>query len=1464
MAEEKEIVVEGGSNIPTESAMADINSAIASTPAGASEAYLIDKATELSMIKVGINSQIDRNEAFKESMFELQNAPDHQSVFEVYQRQFSDKLVGGAKRQIQQEIDRDPINNLPLYADTIQSLDTVAEAYSGLEGRQRVLADTYSSESPISRFKRELEVQGLASSIIKEYSESRGVLDKIWDGVGLAFDPMSFTLDAESLVTAIDPNAKGEGGVEKFINTVAGYQSLDPELKREILPQLLDAAIEAYDNNEFKVAAFTALLHDPEFFSETYLTGGLEAAELGGTLAPLTAPFKMAKSIQKLLSFRQMGKAAGNRKEAVESTAHVMETRQVDNAMDADATDWEGTIMGTNQTDGLSGTYQRMVDEIKAEVVQPLSEIRAEDAIVKVDAISPQQKELVMNNALDKLKGDHKGTIESATISKKDSRGFTMQYQITGKEGVQTQEMLWTVDDAGSLIAENQTFQKSLKDVIPNQLLSADAMLRSLDDSIVSDITFGGMQSAVLRRQMADTWKVTDKGLNSKSRQAVDELLIAGDEAVDELGNQGVVFKPGDLLAGNVQTASGKRKYSMEEVKAYYAKRAFFDEAHALQNHIVKRKLEFLGFKEARWTNPVTNMEEVQVARPMPNFQGFTTDAEELIVAPGLKGSGSTVIRRGDLDIASANEQGLVPVRLLNPIKVDGKNVNWGVLPVGGKGEKAMIADLPPQVLNKIPGYVPRISKPGYYYVKDINNGNRTVGRFKTKEEAQAWRDAQHNTQATANTPADELVNLHVLADRDFDALGAITEDADVYGGLYTGSRNRQGIFEGDLLANEMTRLSTGQSVQRMVDAIANVMPMNEYRLAVIEKWKNGVKQALKKFNVPSDKAIWRALDDPQEWKDVPLNIIEDNKLREGLENYREYMIDSLSIPHNSENSWNKYMMKIADMLPNSKVRDLTVSLAHKNPINALKGATFDAYLGWFNPRQLYVQAQNAALAASMYPTKAPGAFGMAMAQRGFLFMNKVDKDLVTKATKGLIQPGEVDDALESLAQFKRSGLRDGVMRTGDYDANLGGFSNGAMEGYRKLASNGRIFFEEGESFARLISWNIARKNWIEANPGKAIDDIAIRSIADDTLRMNMNMQRENAAWWQKNALTAIPTQFLQVQAKFIENVAGSIFGNGRWTPKEAGMALVGQMILYGTAGVPLAKEISGWAKEEASGSELAFNVDNPGWAKAIDQGLWGTFFSVLGFDNNFSDPGSIIAGLDDNIVWDLIGGFADIARGESTEISFSAPSAGVVGRGGSAIITTIDAVRDITTAPTIETAGDSVLKSIDAFASITSTWSNARKIAYLHKLGGIPDKKGNITVSLENLEDTSLQSLVARAMGITLDIENAYYEARAFRADQKKQQADTRKALKQAYLEFSKDGNLEKFKGNSSLILSEYEDQPVVRQEIINTMLENIRDKRSSVDRELEQFLKDYVRSGGKLEMKAYLSTFAKEEETE
>lgn len=1451
-------------SMPTETDY--IVAALDNVPPGASDTFVSVESTKLAALKGSADKQTSKSDLYDLSHNSLSgNFVDE--VMEANLQQFS-------SAQSQQVMDF--LNEVgtqqpgTLTSDMMEAAS--APIYTGLLGFQEALSDIYYDETTAEREKRTLEVQGYYAALTERKAEEQGVLENISDGFGLILDPLLYTFDIDDLAV-LDPTAKGTTDLGKVSNIIAGFQSLDPDAQASIAPELIEKIWEATGNNEFKASALSSLLFDPDF----RVTIGIDAALDATVVLPtLIGGFKIAKGMKKMHTLRSKLKIAGSPEEAIAQTEG--RVARVKDAMDADAMDWENNLVGADiADDDLAFEMGKIADKVREEVVAPLRELQKDKAIIKLDALTPDEKNLYVQSKLDALStSDKVPGIRKAQVTRQDADGFEISYEVNapGKKGVikRTMKLDWSKDAAGTLIGIDKDLSKSLSAVYGHKILSPETVLRTLDDSIVSDTTFGGLQSSVMRNSLGKIWKDTEKSLlsiptmtirNGKpvfargdARRAVDELLLAGDEA-------GEVWSVADLRSGNVQTLSGKRGYSAQEIEAYYAKRAFLDESHGYQNQLVRSKLKFLGQKHVKWVDEAGN-EVSDLGKTVKDLRGLGDDVKVLRTETGMVDSLATV-RAGAMDPSE------VVVKFLKPRQVDGKEVTHGIVKVSDK--YGSIAELPRDVLNKVRGYVPRVSKPGYYYVKNTKDGS-TLARFKKRDNAQAWADktAERMNSERVHGDGTDPVALRAILDRDFSAIDGVIEDANTYGGLFTGARSKDGVFAGDDLLGEVTRLSAGQSVNRMIDNIAFQMPMNEYRLAMMQRWQNTAKQLLlREGGITLDSPIIRDIQSPTEWANADIaSHISDASTRNMLVAHRDYMIDSLKVAHKEERRFSSLLMDIAERPAlNNKVadklglRDKVISIASHDPAQALKGGTFDAYLGWFNPRQLFVQTQNAALAVSMHPIHGLTAVPESFIQRAFLFTPTTDPSLMRKAAKGIVKDQKtIDDMIDSIEQFKKSGLRDGVMRTGDYASNAGGFSNGALDSFRAFNAKGRVFFEEGESMARLISWNVARKRWKAANPGKAIDDEAVKSITNDTLRMNMNMQRENAAWWQKNAFTSIPTQFLQVQAKLVENVVGGFTGTGKWTKAEAASALTGQIFLYGTGGVALAESFSGAVKEGYGGSGLQFAMDNPKANQFIDRGVTGLMLNSMGFENNFSESGSILAGLDDNIVWDIGSNFVDLAQGNANTIEFKAPSIGVAQRGTDAIGSAYQAIVDVAVSPTLETLGDSLLESVSSFAAISSTWSNARKALWLHRFGEIQSKDGSIIANAEQTSGLSLQTVIARASGFTTDIEDAYYKGMVWEMDRKQTEKDSSDAIIDSWNLFRQDGNLGKFQGNFALIMSEYENRPDLANSIVRRTFTRLLSPKTKVHRQVKRFLTDYMKSGGALKPRSFQGPLVTEPE--
>lgn len=267
--------------------------------------------------------------------------------------------------------------------------------------------------------------------------------------------------------------------------------------------------------------------------------------------------------------------------------------------------------------------------------------------------------------------------------------------------------------------------------------------------------------------------------------------------------------------------------------------------------------------------------------------------------------------------------------------------------------------------------------------------------------------------------------------------------------------------------------MSVGNATERYVQNISSIMPINEYRATATERWKNTVNnlaEAQGRGGLGKEQRFDSAIDLEKDTKDV-------------MEQSRQYIQDTMKMPTREERVTERMALGAANMLYGkpfgAKPRQWLLDNSQGNVSDWVKGVSFNMHMGWFNLRQLFVQMQNASLSISMNPTLALPALSDTMHLRTLASLNKQQ---ASQAAKHL---GFGEDVIDSYNGYVQSGLRDSIVRQADFDNNAVGISHGSLDAARKLSKAGRVFFNEGENFSRLMSWSIARKKWKTANPSK-------------------------------------------------------------------------------------------------------------------------------------------------------------------------------------------------------------------------------------------------------------------------------------------------------------------------------------------------------------------------------------------
>ena len=425
--------------------------------------------------------------------------------------------------------------------------------------------------------------------------------------------------------------------------------------------------------------------------------------------------------------------------------------------------------------------------------------------------------------------------------------------------------------------------------------------------------------------------------------------------------------------------------------------------------------------------------------------------------------------------------------------------------------------------------------------------------------------------------------------------------------GLFRGARSsdelRIGVDEA-----QVETVPVYQALARNMQHLSNQYPLNQWRMAQQQRF---IKTAnAKRGDAPSITSF----DDA---------IPEGHPMKAELEDLRNYLRQQFRVPSENEARWESFMLRLTDWMEGrapSAVSQTVMRLKDSNPAAKLRGVTFHTLLGFFNPAQLWMQAQSASIAVSIYPEFAAKGLPRAFALRAGLYAD--DETLRTLAKRMNLN---VDDYVASMQAFRRTGLHQSVRNNADFDAAVSGYTvSGA--GVKKALDTGLVFFRQGEIAARVFSWEIATQRY-QAQTGKAIGaftDADWREIFKQQQNLTLNMSRANRAQYQEG-ITGVATQFWQVMTKYMEAMVPGLKGR-EFTTQERVRMMVGQVALYGAVGFPFGKYIV----DTAAGM---FNVEQD---QVEDWMIIAAWQGLTGFLTNgevdLSARSAIAAGVEDMI----------------------------------------------------------------------------------------------------------------------------------------------------------------------------------------------------------------------------------------
>ncbi len=861
----------------------------------------------------------------------------------------------------------------------------------------------------------------------------------------------------------------------------------------------------------------------------------------------------------------------------------------------------------------------------------------------------------------------------------------------------------------------------------------------------------------------------------------VDQVLLQGDAHQSASGSdvfRGKLYTPDELRSGIIiptKKGSDVIQLTEKEIETYYGMRKIYDWLYMFTDSAEVQKLNLRGIKQMPFGKETT------LGKPFERIQdvsrSFRETGDRTYFNPLRKRGEGAITEWSSEEVKSMYEKGYQLVKFENPKAIGRDYINYAFVP------KDEIQGLPPFVLNYKEGYVPKITKNSYYFVKEtipgvvggvsnrvvrqstlrIFDGKKTADAFVAKELAtrQILKTIVMDTtdKASLEKGMIQLRNLghseeeisdllgkaqkgeiyfpvnkndiKVFTDREIGSERISQEAFGLSGGLFTSPRATHDILFG--ASGEVPkRYSAFESLQRNIQHVANYYPRNVWRIGIQQRWLNSahtmgnvIDPRISNFREAVNSII------------APIGSVE----RSTMKSTATWIQDQARVPTMEEIWYSRFSRGLAEWaeqptavtsrrLPKG-ASDFLYWASQKDPFSTARALAFHPLLGWFNPAQLFVQAQGFSVALAVDPVNAmkgmKGSFGLTTVA----FSNNLK--YVKMMAKAL---GENEkDFVKTWQILKESGLLESIKTTADHSAAVQGHGT-SLAGIRALADKGLLFYRRGEIFTRTFALKTALNRWSKKT-GKNIHQITkddIKDIMEDTIALTLNMFRANRAKWQRGLLS-VPTQFMQIQAKWIEAVWPTLFG-GKGGQLQLDLMqkyrfLLIQMGLYGAAGIPMGNFVVNGMADWLGFSPQDLSKETK---KALNGGLVDVVaYTAFGADNEFGSRGAIVNQLVEN-AYDLIfesnklrgvfGAFGQVAHRFSKSLMQLAP-----------LVANIDK---------ISWSKKEILYIASEIAKVTSTWNNASKAYIMFEINRTIDQRGNTIVE----KDFNVTTIIGQAMG--------------------------------------------------------------------------------------------------------------------
>lgn len=569
--------------------------------------------------------------------------------------------------------------------------------------------------------------------------------------------------------------------------------------------------------------------------------------------------------------------------------------------------------------------------------------------------------------------------------------------------------------------------------------------------------------------------------------------------------------------------------------------------------------------------------------------------------------------------------------------------------------------------------------------------------------------------------------------------------------------------------SNKDNILDPIKAIQAEISNVARHRNIDEWRDKWVQTWWNTFSYLIPEPLRNSGKSPLAIISDPS----IQLSTyIGGDNISKFAESQRKYILSQLGAKTLDEKLIEGAFVRFTNAFSeDSKIAGLPIgkplvtaghALRNADPLQFARSFNFFTMLAAFNPAQLIVQGAGAINAVAVSPVHGlKAAFTAPLLRIALMSDNpavwaKV-ATLQKMATFGMSNTQEFVDTVRSI---RKSGLLSDITSTAMHSAEAGRFNmfTGALN---TLAEKSAFAFNRGEEFARLVSFDVARREWMTKHPGAAwTTDDALKSMLSRQDDLTQNMTRANQAFYQRGVLS-IPTQFLQYNLKLAANMLGSAsaWASGKpyrgFTMGETASILAFHIAAYGMAG----NGLMSLADEVVGGYEKIVGRKSTDDEKLVfSQGM------IAGLINEMSQ---LSTGEDLKLaIGSRLGAFEyyeklakTVMAGDSSfwEVALG-PTYGTASRLGAMEALIQPVIRkDLST-----TAFGEAITEVGK--EVFSTWRNASKAMYaqMHE-GAIPSKDEHNIVTITRPE------MIAQAIGLGSAAEQDYWRLKLSLADRKK-----------------------------------------------------------------------------------------------